>query len=107
MVRNTGGSFLLVVIVLSMLGLVSGNPRQLSTSRATERAASVAVDTSSETTSDESVLAKFIHDNLAAPGDEAKARLAHLQFTVAFVPDPVHTHLALFFDRTIEAVQDA
>ncbi len=26
---------------------------------------------------------------------------------IAFVPDPAHTHLALFFDRTIDAIQQA
>ena len=29
----------------------------------------------------------------------------HLQFLIAILPDPVHTHLALFFDRSIEAIQ--
>src|SRR5215475_3234187 len=29
------------------------------------------------------------------------------KFIIAFVPDPVHTHLALLFDRDIEALQSA
>jgi hypothetical protein len=29
-----------------------------------------------------------------------------VSFAVAIVPDPVHTHLSLFFDRTIDAIQE-
>jgi hypothetical protein len=32
---------------------------------------------------------------------------ADIRFTVAFVPDPLHTHLSLFYDRTLEAIQEA
>ncbi len=35
-----------------------------------------------------------------------KAR-GNVQFLIAIVPDPVHTHLALLFDRTIESLQQA
>src|SRR5580700_11065389 len=28
-------------------------------------------------------------------------------FVIALVPDPVHTHLALYFDRTIDTIQEA
>ena len=30
-----------------------------------------------------------------------------IKFVIAFVPDPVHTHLGLFFDRSVEALQQA
>jgi hypothetical protein len=30
-----------------------------------------------------------------------------VQFIVAIVPDPVHTHLSLFFDRQIDAIEEA
>jgi hypothetical protein len=30
---------------------------------------------------------------------------AHARFVIAIVPDPVHTHLSLFFDRNVEAIQ--
>jgi len=36
--------------------------------------------------------------NLAATGNDIK-------FAIAIVPDPVHTHLSLFFDRTMDAIQ--
>lgn len=45
---------------------------------------------------------------LALPGDVL--RLAHgdkKQFVIALVPDPIHTRLALFFDRSLEALQQA
>jgi hypothetical protein len=29
----------------------------------------------------------------------------HVRFVVAILPDPVHTHLAMFFDRSVEALQ--
>src|SRR5437764_2356887 len=29
------------------------------------------------------------------------------QFLIATVPDPVHTHLGLFFDRNIESIEEA
>lgn len=29
----------------------------------------------------------------------------HVRFVVAVLPDPVHTHLAMFFDRSVEALQ--
>ena len=35
------------------------------------------------------------------------AQRAQVQFVIAILPDPVHTHLALFFDRSIEAIQQA
>jgi len=30
-----------------------------------------------------------------------------VQFAIAILPDPVHTHLGLFFDRSVEAIQQA
>jgi hypothetical protein len=30
---------------------------------------------------------------------------ANIYFAIAIVPDPVHTHLSLFFDRTIDSIQ--
>ena len=39
-------------------------------------------------------------ENLSVPA----ADLGKLQFVIATLPDPVHTHLALFFDRQIEAM---
>ena len=32
-------------------------------------------------------------------------RKDEINFAIALVPDPVHTHLSLFFDRTIDAIQ--
>jgi hypothetical protein len=34
-------------------------------------------------------------------------RLQPDNFVIAIVPDPVHTHLALYFDRTIDTIQEA
>lgn len=41
--------------------------------------------------------------SLGVPPDRAAA----VKFIVAIVPDPVHTHLSLFFDRSIDAVEQA
>ncbi len=38
---------------------------------------------------------------------ELKGRAAGLQFVIAILPDPLHTHLSLSFDRQIEAIQQA
>ena len=32
---------------------------------------------------------------------------SHIHFVIATVPDPVRTHLSLFFDRSIDAIQEA
>ncbi len=37
---------------------------------------------------------------------EAK-ELLHLHYAIALVPDPVHTHLSLLFDRSIESIEEA
>ncbi len=44
------------------------------------------------------------------PDDKALAKFKALEhgnnkFAIAIVPDPVHTHLSLFFDRTVDALQ--
>jgi hypothetical protein len=39
-------------------------------------------------------------------GVASRAR-KELQFIVAIVPDPVHTHLSLFFDRQVDAIEEA
>jgi hypothetical protein len=30
-----------------------------------------------------------------------------IRFAIAFLPDPIHTHLALFFDRSIDVIEEA
>jgi hypothetical protein len=40
-------------------------------------------------------------------GSQAQRLPPHIQFIVATLPDPLHTHLNLQFDRTIEAIQQA
>jgi hypothetical protein len=40
-------------------------------------------------------------------GSQPQRLPPHLQFMVATMPDPLHTHLNLQFDRTIEAIQQA
>jgi len=45
----------------------------------------------------------LVHWNVPA---ESKAR-ENVQFVIALLPDPVHTHLALQFDRGVEALQQA
>jgi hypothetical protein len=49
---------------------------------------------------------------VAAEGEDApwgvpQAERGNVRFVIATVPDPVHTHLALFFDRQIEAIEKA
>ena len=36
-----------------------------------------------------------------------KVRQDHIRFVISTVPDPVHTHMALLFDRRIEIIQNA
>ncbi len=42
-----------------------------------------------------------------AEAGELRAKAAHLRFVIATVPDPVHTHFSLGFDRIAEALQRA
>src|ERR1700739_1342414 len=46
------------------------------------------------------------HPN-STSGSQAWRLPPHIQFIVATLPDPLHTHLNLQFDRTIEAIQQA
>jgi len=36
-----------------------------------------------------------------------RAKQGHIKFVIASLPDPVHTHMALLFDRSIETIQKA
>jgi len=38
-------------------------------------------------------------------GNEMRAKAANLRFVIATLPDPLHTHFSLSFDRLAEAVQ--
>jgi hypothetical protein len=55
------------------------------------------LDTVDATCEDNKPLDLEFH-NLAKSGNE-------INFAIAIVPDPVHTHLSLFFDRTMDAIQ--
>jgi hypothetical protein len=46
-------------------------------------------------------------NQLAAHWNVPKPARPHVRFVIAILPDPVHTHLALIFDRGIEALQQA
>jgi hypothetical protein len=55
---------------------------------------------------------KFLHDAEAvksrlASQQRLQTRTSRLKFIVAILPDPLHTHLSLQFDRKIEAIQQA
>jgi hypothetical protein len=39
--------------------------------------------------------------------DRQACELRSTNFVIAIVPDPVHTHLALYFDRTIDTIEEA
>lgn len=43
-------------------------------------------------------------DPLGVPSD---LKAGKLQFLIATIPDPVHTHLSLFFDESVDAVEQA
>jgi len=45
--------------------------------------------------------------NLATPWKVPGERAKNIRFVVASLPDPVHTHMALLFDREIETIQKA
>ena len=50
----------------------------------------------------------FFPNNAGQTGDYLEVPLnvqGGLKFVVAIVPDPVHTHLSLFFDRSIDAIE--
>lgn len=38
---------------------------------------------------------------------ELRGKASRMRFVIATVPDPLHTHFPLFFDRTAEAIQEA
>jgi hypothetical protein len=42
-----------------------------------------------------------------AGADKNGCKLRPDNFVIAIVPDPVHTHLALYFDRTIDTIEEA
>ena len=39
--------------------------------------------------------------------ESLRARASHLRFVIATLPDPLHTHFSLLFDRDAEAIQQA
>ncbi len=54
----------------------------------------------------------FLHDaeaqkNRLASQKRLQTRTSRLNFVIAILPDPLHTHLSLQFDRKIEAIQQA
>jgi hypothetical protein len=52
----------------------------------------------------------FFPNNAGQTGDYLEVPLnvqGGLNFVVAIVPDPAHTHLSLFFDRSIDAIEQA
>ena len=56
--------------------------------------------------------ASLLHDptfrnSLQGPQALLLQRTSHLSFIIAILPDPLHTHLSLLFDRKIEAIQQA
>ncbi len=46
-------------------------------------------------------------DNSVTPWGVPKREQPNIQFVIASLPDPVHTHMALLFDRGIEAIESA
>jgi hypothetical protein len=46
-------------------------------------------------------------DISVTPWGVPKRELPNIQFVIASLPDPVHTHMALLFDRSIEAIESA
>jgi hypothetical protein len=47
-------------------------------------------------------------DATATPKDTPECgSLKHYKFLLAMVPDPINTHLALFFDRAVESIENA
>jgi hypothetical protein len=56
------------------------------------------------------MIKSFFPNNVGQPGDYLEVPLniqGSLKFVVAIVPDPAHTHLSLFFDRSIDAIEQA
>jgi hypothetical protein len=57
------------------------------------------------------LVGQYLYGNSGNPkltsGPQAQRLPPHIEFIVATLPDPLHTHLNLQFDRTIEAVQQA
>src|ERR1700722_12781220 len=57
------------------------------------------------------LVGQYLYGNSGNPelksGSQPQRLPPHLQFMVATMPDPLHTHLNLQFDRTIEAIQQA
>jgi len=57
------------------------------------------------------LVGQYLYGNSANPkstsGSQERTLPPGIQFIVATLPDPLHTHLNLQFDRTIEAIQQA
>jgi hypothetical protein len=57
------------------------------------------------------LVGQYLYGNSGNPnltsGSQTQRLPPHIEFIVATLPDPLHTHLNLQFDRTIEAIQQA
>ena len=54
-----------------------------------------------------SLVRRYLYGTSAGAKDAASSLPENVRFMIATVPDPLHTHLSLQFDRTLEALQQA
>jgi hypothetical protein len=54
-----------------------------------------------------SLVRRYLYGTSASAKDAASSLPENVRFMIATVPDPLHTHLSLQFDRTLEALQQA
>jgi hypothetical protein len=110
-----GGAFLAIIIAISgILSVANPGGRSLaiqagsSKSDAKPSNAQAAANRYQDTL--ESAIERFCKP-FGDPSDTSSGKpftgCENSQFLIAILPDPVHTHLALYFDRSIEALQQA
>jgi len=117
--KNGGLGVAILVVIGAVVRLTSSSPAtpmqkaQLSTARALQTTQQARTGGSYPALLRETIRESFPAEEAAQPDDPdldghmnvPRPVREHVRFVVAIVPDPVHTHLAMFFDRSIEALQ--
>jgi len=117
--KNGGLGIAILLVIGAVLRLISPSPTH--PTQKIQPATAGSLQTTQQSRNKESYLSlvreaireSFPLDEEARPDDpdlESHVNVPrrvreHVRFIVAIVPDPVHTHLAMFFDRSIEALQ--
>src|ERR1700757_2168785 len=113
-----GGLALAIVVAITGFLRMTGSSATGPTSRSTDIANQARAALSSSEDVYPTLLTSKIREFYGSPGPADAAHAdphwgvppdagAGIRFVIALVPDPVHTHLGLLFDRSVEALQQA